>query len=56
MNNFIREINGFHKNSMYYGDADSLYIEKKVWHALDKAKLIKTLCQGKNEYETGGIF
>ena len=29
MNNFIREMNGFCKNSMYYGDTDSLYIEKK---------------------------
>ena len=29
MNNFIREINGFYNNSKYYGDTDSLYIEKK---------------------------
>ena len=29
MNNFIREINGFYNNSMYYKDTDSLYIEKK---------------------------
>ena len=29
MNNFIREINGFYDNSIYYGDIDSLYIEKK---------------------------
>ena len=29
MNNFIREINGFYINSIYYGDRDSLYIEKK---------------------------
>ena len=28
MNNFIREINGFYK-SIYYGDTDSLYIERK---------------------------
>ena len=26
MNNFIREINGFYKNSIYYGDTDSLHI------------------------------
>ena len=26
---YIREINGFYKNSIYYGDTDSLYIEKK---------------------------
>ena len=29
MNNFIREINGFYNNSIYYGDTDSVYIEKK---------------------------
>ena len=57
MNNFIREINGFYNNSIYYGDTDSLYIERKHWDVLDKAKLVgKNLCQGKNDYETGGIF
>ena len=57
MNNFIREINGFYNNSIYYGDTDSLYIEKKYWDVLDKAKLVgKNLCQGKNDYKTGGIF
>ena len=36
---------------------DNLYIEKKYWHVLDKANLVgKNLCQGKNDYETGGIF
>ena len=25
MNNFLREINGFYNNSIYYGDTDSLY-------------------------------
>ena len=24
MNNFIREINGFYKNSIYYGDTDGV--------------------------------
>ena len=57
MNNFIREINGFYNNSIYYGDTDSLYIEKKYWDVLDKAILVgKNLCIGKNGYETGGIF
>ena len=57
MNNFIREINGFYNNSIYYGDTDSLYIEKKHWDVLDKANLVgKNLCQGKNDYKTGGIF
>ena len=36
MNIFIREINGFYNNSIYYSDTDSLYIEKKYWDVLDK--------------------
>ena len=57
MNNFIREINGFYENNVYYTDTDSLYIEKKYWDVLDKANLVgDNLCQGKNDYETGGIF
>ena len=57
INNFIREINGFYNNSIYYGDTDSVYIEKKYWDELDKANLVgKNLCQGKNDYKTGGIF
>ena len=30
LNNFIREINGFYNNSIYYTDTDSLYIEKNI--------------------------
>ena len=57
MNNFIREINGFYNNIIYYTDCDSLYIEKKYWDVLDKANLVgEELCQGKNDYKTGGIF
>ena len=57
MNNFIREINGFYNTTIYYTDTDSLYIEKNIWGVLDKANLVgKNLCQGKNDYETGGIF
>ena len=57
MNNFIREINGFFNSSIYYGDTDSLYIEKKYWDVLDKANLVgEELSQGKNDYKTGGIF
>ena len=57
MNNFIREISGFYNNSIYYGDTDSLYIEKKYWDVLDKANLVgEDLCQGKTDYKTGGIF
>ena len=56
MNNFIREINGFYNNSIYYGDIDSLYIEKKYWDVLNKANLVgEGLCEGKNDYKTGGI-
>ena len=29
LNNFIRGINGFYSNCIYYGDTDCLYIEKK---------------------------
>ena len=57
MNNFIREKNRFYNNSIYYGDTDSLYIEKKYWDVLDKANLVgKNLCQGKNGYKTAGTF
>ena len=57
MNNFIRETNGFYKNSIYYEDTDSLYIEKKYLDVFDKANLVgENLGQGKNDYRTGGIF
>ena len=57
MNSLIRKINGFYNNSIYYGDTDSLYIEKKYWDVLDKPNLVgEGLCQGKNDYKTGGIF
>ena len=58
MNKFIREINGFcKKKSIYYGDTDSLYIERTYWDVLDRAYLVgKNLCQGKTDYKTGGIF
>ena len=57
MNNVIRVINGFHINSIYYGDTDSLCIEKKYWDVLDKAILVgEGLCQSKKDYKTGGIF
>ena len=41
---------------MYYGDTESVYIEK-TWDALDKAVLVgDKLCQGENDYKSGGIF
>ena len=57
VNKFIREINRFYRNNIYYTDTDSLYIKKKKWGVLDKANLVREgLCQGKNDYKTGGIF
>ena len=57
MNKFVREINGFYESNIYYTDTDSLYIEKKYWDVLDKANLVgDNLCQGKNDYKSGGIF
>ena len=57
MNTFITELNGFHNNSIYSADTDSLYIEKKYWDMLDKAELVgEEFRQGKNDYESGGIF
>ena len=57
MKNFNREINGFYNNSIYFGDTDSSYIEKKYWDVLDKAKLVgQNHCQCQNDYKTGGIF
>ena len=43
--------------TIYFRDTDSLYTGKKYWDVLDKAILVgEELCQGKNDYETGGIF
>ena len=54
LNSFIREKNGFFNNTIYYGETDSLYIEKKDWDVLDKGNLVEEgLCQGKNDYKTG---
>ena len=45
MNNFNREINRLYNNSIYCGDTDSLYLEKKYWDVLDRANLLgKNLC------------
>ena len=57
MNKFIREKNGFYKNNIFYTDTDSIYIEKKKLDVLDKANLVgEGLCQGKNDYVSGGKF
>ena len=57
MNNFIRVIDGFKTNNVYYQDTDSLYIGKKHWNKLNENKLVgDDLLQGKNDYGDGGIF
>ena len=57
MKNFVREIKGFYNKNIYYKDTDSLYIEKKCWDVFDRAKQVREeLCQGRNNYEKGGIF
>ena len=51
MKKFIREINGFYNNNKYYGNTDSLFIEKKYWDVSEKAGWVgKVVCQGKNDY------
>ena len=57
MNNFIHVIKGFYTNDLHYEDIDSMCIENKHWHQLDKAGLVvKMLPQGKNDYKDGRIF
>ena len=52
-----REINGFFIFGFFYGDTDSKYIEKTCWYVLDQVGSVRTdLCQGKNDYKSGGIF
>ena len=49
MNNYIHANNGFFTNDFYCGDTESLYIESKLWHKLDKVSLVsKNLLQGEN--------
>ena len=56
MINFTEEINGFYNNSIYYGDTDSKYIERKYWKVLDKAGLVgKNLRQCKKN-DLGRVF
>ena len=55
MIDFIREINGFFINAVYYGDTDCLYLEKKYWDVLDKAGVVGSNLS-KNDYKSGGIF
>ena len=57
LNNFIYAIKRFYTNYVFSTDTDSLYIENKRWHNLDKAGLVgEALIQGWNDYKDGGIF
>ena len=57
MNNKIRQIGGFYKNSIYYTDTDSLYIHKTYWFSLVEKEFVgKFLGYGKNNYGSSGIF
>ena len=33
-----------------------MFLEKIYWDVLDKTNLVEELCQGKNDYKSGGIF
>ena len=57
MNDVIRQIDGFYKNSIYYTDTNSLYVHKKYWSDLvDNGFVGKTLCLGKNNYIYSDIW
>ena len=56
-NEFIKQIGGFFKNSIYYGDTDSIYIHQKYWSIfVDKGLIDKYLGSDKNGYGNSGIF
>ena len=47
----IGEVNGVYNINFYYTDTDSLYIERKNWNVLNKAKLVRSaFCEGKKDY------
>ena len=57
MNNFIREMNGFHNISINHTDTDSLYIERKNWDVSEKASFNgPNLSQVKKDYKSGGTL
>ena len=50
MNNFVKDIIGFHAKNVDYTDTDSLQNDKKNLDVLDEAKFVgKELCQCKND-------
>ena len=53
----INQMGGFYNNSTYYGDTDSMYIQKKIWSDLvDNEFVGKSLGLGKNDYGNSGTF
>ena len=58
MNDVILALNGFKNNKIYYGDTDSVYIQKNDYNILDENGLIgKGLWQSKNDYgDNAGII
>ena len=57
MNGVIKQIGGFHNNSIYYTDTDSLYIHKKHWSSsVDNGFVGKSLGLGKIEHGSLAIF
>ena len=56
MNEVINQIGGFYKNSIYYGDTDSMYIHKEYCSDLvDNGFVGKSLGLGKNDYGSSGL-
>ena len=58
MNNFIRPIDGFKSNDVYYHDSVSLFIGNKHWDDFKKARLfVKKCLQGRKDCRIDcGIF
>ena len=53
----MREGKGFYYSNLCYADTDSPFIKKKHWDVVDKIGLLgDSLCLGKNDYKSGGIF
>ncbi len=57
MNNFFLAIDAFKKPGGYYGDTDSIYTNQKNYEKLEQlGKVGGNLCQGKNDYGSGGLI
>ena len=57
MNDVIKQIDGFYKNSIQYRDTHCLCLQKKYWSSLVRKELVgKPVGSGKNDYGFSGIF